>query len=223
MTLRTVTARLSTPSTSTPDDTRAQRSPPPPGRGGDHKADFLAQVQSKLDAGAAGETDSTRLALFDEASGLLEQLKSSSTSGTDTQAVIEQLRARLDELGISPAKGQGRDRFEGPGGPRGPPPEIVAAAAEALGMDEEGLQSLLAGGDTLSSIATSQGVSEEDLTGALTPALSEKFPDAAQEMLAAIAKHMINGTRPERPAEHGKGRFELPAISAATLQTTRSI
>lgn len=229
MTVRSVSFRPQTTGTSTsstPTDNRPPQGGPggPGGPGG--KADFVARIREQLASGASTATSTEQSALYGEAESLLSQIEaaqSSGTSETEVRALMEQLRPKLDELGLAPKHGGPRDGFDGRQGPPGPPPEIVSTAAEALGIAEEELQSQLQSGATLAELSESQGYDVEELKSVLSSKISEKFPDATAEMLARIAEHMVSGSPPPRPEEEGEENYALPPFKASSTQASIAV
>ena len=89
------------------------------------------------------------------------------------------------------------------------------AAAKLLGMSSSDLRTALQGGQSLTSIASSKGVSQDALVGAMATAIQEANPaisaDQASKVATAIATrtHSAGGTPPTGPAS-----------AAATASTT---
>jgi len=67
------------------------------------------------------------------------------------------------------------------------------AAASALGMSSSDLQSALRGGQTLSSLAQSKGISTTDLTNTISSALTKTNPSLSADRAQQLAQRMISG------------------------------
>jgi len=67
------------------------------------------------------------------------------------------------------------------------------AAASALGMSSSDLQSALRGGQSLSSLAQSKGISTTDLADTITSALTKANPSLSADRAQQLAQRMITG------------------------------
>ena len=74
------------------------------------------------------------------------------------------------------------------------------AAAKALGMSSGDLQSALSGGQSLSSLAQSQGISTDSLASTISAALSSANPSLSSARSQQIAQRMVSG-----PGSDGRG------------------
>ncbi|MEZ5139777.1 MAG: hypothetical protein R2711_13740 [Acidimicrobiales bacterium] len=109
--------------------------------------------------------------------------------------------ATTDEGQAPPADGE---RPDGPMG-RGPGGGFDRdAAAEALGITTDELQTQLEAGQTLAEIAEAQGVDKQDLIDALVKAGEAKLDEAKAELPDRIAE-LVDSTLPAR-GEGGPGR-----------------
>lgn len=120
----------------------------------------------------------------------LQRLSSNGTSSTNT-----------DETARSGRTGGHR--------PPGPPPEAIESAAKALDMSESDVRDALAGGSTLEDLATSKGVSKDDLLAAVTDGLAAGAAKHGRQLSAdqitEFATHLINGTQPPPPTGGAAG------------------
>ncbi len=101
---------------------------------------------------------------------------------------------------------------------------VLGAAANALGLSPSSVSSQLQAGASLSSIAQSQGVSEQALTGAIAAALSPSTQASAtaaerQQIATSIAN------RAGGPHQNGKGQNALddPAATSGALDDPTAI
>ncbi|HOT78672.1 MAG TPA: hypothetical protein PKY13_01735 [Microthrixaceae bacterium] len=120
----------------------------------------------------------------------LQRLSSTATSSTNT-----------DETARSGRTGGHR--------PPGPPPEAIESAAKALDMSESDVRDALAGGSTLEDLATSKGVSKDDLLAAVTDGLAAGAAKHGRQLSAdqitEFATHLIDGTQPPPPTGGAAG------------------
>lgn len=67
------------------------------------------------------------------------------------------------------------------------------AAAQALGMSSSDLQTALKGGQSLSSLAQSKGVSADSLTKTISDAIAKANPSMSADRSQQIAQRLVNG------------------------------
>ncbi len=79
------------------------------------------------------------------------------------------------------------------------------AAAKALGMSPGNLQSALSGGQSLSSLAQSQGISTDSLASTISAALSSANPSLSSARSQQIAQRMVDGPGSDGPGVKGAG------------------
>ena len=127
-----------------------------------HLATQLGVSRGKLDAAAVAAAKST--------------LKDEVASGTITQAQADRIAARLPAASLCPAVLSGHGA--GHGKAAAAMSSYLSAAASALGVSEVQLKQDLKGGQTLSQVATAQGVSEADFKTKVMSSLKPKL-DAA--------------------------------------------
>ncbi|NYJ07948.1 hypothetical protein [Petropleomorpha daqingensis] len=106
--------------------------------------------------------------------------------------------------------------------PAGPPPggahaKTLKAVAEKLGMSTGDLRSALKSGSTMADLATTAGVSRDDLVQTIASTLPATGRDGATVDTTAMATDIADGVRPQRPSQSsepdlGKG---LDALSSA--------
>jgi uncharacterized protein YidB (DUF937 family) len=105
--------------------------------------------------------------------------------------------------------------------PQGAPPgggheKTSRAVAEKLGMSTDDLKSALKSGSTMADLATTAGVSQDDLVTTIAATLPTTGRDGATLDTTAMATDIANGVRPQRPekpaADLGQG---LDALSGA--------
>jgi hypothetical protein len=127
--------------------------------------------------------------------------------GTLTQAQVDAVTEALDAA-----------RPEGPGGPgRGHGPGL-AAAATALGMDEDALRTELQAGKTIAEVAKAEGVDVQTVVDAIVADMKSHLAQAvtdgrmtqaqADERAAQAAEHataLVNGERPAGPPPFAPG------------------
>jgi uncharacterized protein YidB (DUF937 family) len=73
------------------------------------------------------------------------------------------------------------------------------AAAKLLGMSTTDLRTALQGGQSLASIASSKGVSQDDLTAAMSKALQQANPNMTADQAAKMATAIATRTRTTAP------------------------
>jgi uncharacterized protein YidB (DUF937 family) len=99
--------------------------------------------------------------------------------------------------------------------PAGPPPgggheKTMKAVAAKLGMSTGDLRSALTSGSTMADLAKTAGVSQDDLVKTIASTLPATGPDGATIDTTAMATHIADGSRPQRP-EHGSGQGSAPS------------
>ncbi len=99
-----------------------------------------------------------------------------------------------------------------PGG--GPMKAGMDAAAETLGLSAEDLKSALDEGSTLEELASSAGVSTDDLEAAMAAAIEDVAPAQAAERMTADLGSIISGERPPPPPRSGGGPGQTDVQSA---------
>ena len=127
-----------------------------------HLATQLGVSRGKLDSAATAAAKST--------------LKDEVGNGTLTQARADKISARLSASSLCSAALSGRAAGHGRGAAA--ISSYLSAAASALGVSEVQLKGDLKAGQTLSQVATAQGVSEADFKTRVTTSLKPKL-DAA--------------------------------------------
>ena len=127
-----------------------------------HLATQLGVSRAKLDSAAIAAATST--------------LKDEVANGTLTQAEADKISARLPAASLCSAVLSGRATRHGKGAAA--MSAYLSSAAAALGVSVDQLKQDLKGGQTLSQVATAQGVSEADFKARVTATLKPKL-DAA--------------------------------------------
>lgn len=94
--------------------------------------------------------------------------------------------------------------FDAGGAPNGPPP-FLDAAADALGLSADDLDEKLKSGESLESIAQSQGVSIDSLTAAIATDFKTTHADATDAQAQAVAERSVKGH---------KGHHQPPSLDA---------
>jgi hypothetical protein len=75
------------------------------------------------------------------------------------------------------------------------------AAAKALGTTTSDLVSSLQSGQSLASIASAKGVSQDDLVKAMSTELSQADSSLSSDQATQLATAMVTGTRPASPSQ----------------------
>ncbi len=96
---------------------------------------------------------------------------------------------------------------------------VLNAASSALGLSTSDLQSQLANGNSLSSIAQTQGVSQDTLIQSITSALKQngQLSGASGSQLQQIATSIANRTPGARGHHHHHGHGAGSATESDTL------
>lgn len=92
--------------------------------------------------------------------------------------------------------------------PDGPPPgasKVMEPAAQLLGMSTDDLQTQLKSGSTLDDLATSKGVSHDDLIAAITQGLQANAPAGADAAAGTAATGGVDLTQMAEGIAAGKG------------------
>jgi hypothetical protein len=106
-------------------------------------------------------------------------------------------------MNVSPVSGTAATRPAGkPHG--GGHEKTVKAVADELGMSTDDLRSALKSGSTMADLATTAGVSHDDLVATIASTLPTTGPDGATVDTTAMATNIADGVRPQRPA-HSSG------------------
>ena len=132
------------------------------------------------------------------------QLDAEVKAGRLTQEQADAIKRRRAQVGTvlggpGPHHGGGPGFF-GPGGHRGGPGELMAAAAKALGISEDRLFRELRSGKRLGEVAKAHGKSLDDVEAAVRAAVKTRLDKAvadghltrsqADEMLSHLTKHL---------------------------------
>ena len=80
--------------------------------------------------------------------------------------------------------------------------KAMAPVADLLGVSSSELQSKLAGGETLSSLASAKGVSRDDLVAAVQKGLKADAPNGVS-VPSGLAEKIADGKMPGRPPATG--------------------
>ena len=97
----------------------------------------------------------------------------------------------------------------GPGGPGGPgqqhpplpPPELMRDLGQILKTRPEELASQLLGGQSLSDVASSKGMSGDQLKSAITQLLGDRLPQLTDDQRSKMAGGIIAGLPPPPPPQ----------------------
>jgi outer membrane receptor protein involved in Fe transport len=104
--------------------------------------------------------------------------------------------------------------------PKGPPADTFENTAQLLGLSTDDLKTQLDSGETLSSLATAKGVSDDDLLASVKQDLKTHKPDGAPDLSDDQLTQMASGIASGRPPG---GMRKAPGTSASdtsqTLQT----
>jgi hypothetical protein len=159
-------------------------------------------------------------------SALKDRLDAQVKAGTITQAQADEIlkRAQNGVPGFGPGGPGGFGRHGGPGfGPGAgfSPREAFAAAAKALGISTDKLETQLRAGKSLADIAKAQGKDVADLKATLTAAAKDRIAKAVKDKqltqaqadelskdLADRISDLVDGKRPTPPkgfGRHGHG------------------
>jgi uncharacterized protein YidB (DUF937 family) len=84
------------------------------------------------------------------------------------------------------------------------------AAAKLLGMSTTDLRTALQSGQSLASLASSKGISKDDLTAAMSKAIQQADPNVTADQATKMATAIATRTRPAAP--------QAPATDPATTQ-----
>jgi uncharacterized protein YidB (DUF937 family) len=96
------------------------------------------------------------------------------------------------------------------------------AAATTLGMSASDLRTALQSGQSLASIASSKGISEDTLTAAMAAAIEQANPNISADQATAVATAIATRTPPaaSAPAQTGTSSGSTQATTGATTGTT---
>jgi len=101
---------------------------------------------------------------------------------------------QVQQLGSGSGLGHGGARKAG-----------MEAAATALGMSSDGLRSALSGGQSLTSLAQTKGISVDSLASAISTAVSSANPSLSGARAQQIAQRMISGPGSDGGGVSGAG------------------
>jgi uncharacterized protein YidB (DUF937 family) len=96
------------------------------------------------------------------------------------------------------------------------------AAATALGMSASDLRTALQSGQSLASIASSKGISEDTLTAAMAAAIEQANPSISADQATKVATAIATRTPPagSAPAQTGDSSSATQATTGTTTGTT---
>ena len=96
------------------------------------------------------------------------------------------------------------------------------AAATTLGMSASDLRTALQSGQSLASIASSKGISEDTLTAAMAAAIEQANPSISADQATKVATAIATRTPPaaSAPAQTGTSSSSTQATTGATTGTT---
>jgi len=85
------------------------------------------------------------------------------------------------------------------GGPRLPPPELLADLGQALRIRPEQLAQKLQSGQSLSQVASSVGLNQSQFQSKVEGFLSQRLPNLSDSQRSDMAQHIIAGAPPRPP------------------------
>lgn len=85
------------------------------------------------------------------------------------------------------------------GGPRLPPPELLADLGQALRIRPEQLAQKLQSGQSLSQVASGVGLNQSQLQSKIEGFLSQRLPNLSDSQRSDMAQHIIAGAPPRPP------------------------
>ncbi len=165
-------------------------------------ADALGLTTDELDTQLRSGQSLTDIASAQGVS--LESLQSALAADFATRypnATAENATEEADKIIAGPTANRARAAH-------GAPP-FIEAAADAIGISSEQLDAALKSGQTLEEIATSHGVSTDDVKTALIDDLQNKRPDVSDEDAAAMAERLLTKTAPQPFRARDLQRAEL--------------
>ncbi len=170
-------------------------------------------VQQQLQSGSslsaiASAQGVSQQSLLSAITGALQQNEQASGSTTPSSARLQQIATNIADRA---PRGTGQTGGTPPGPPtQNPWPAVLSSAASVLGLSTSALQQQLQSGSSLSSIASSKGVSQQSLVSAIAGALQQSSaasgsnaPTGAQ--LQQTATNIANATGHHRHHHHHGG------------------
>lgn len=141
-------------------------------------------------------------------SAVTAELQTNMGEGTDVSGMVSNIMSR------TPGEGPG-----GPGGHRGPPP-FIDAAATALGYDDTDafMSDLKDSGLSLSDFAKQKGVEPSTVEAAITTQLQENPPPGGTGDVSSLVNDIMTRTGPPTPPGSGTDDASLEAFRASDLQ-----
>jgi hypothetical protein len=163
------------------------------GGGSDDAAGDLAEALNARE-GTSLTAEDIKAAMKDV---LKERLDEAVAAGRITQEQADEMLSRAGEGGLHLGP------LERGLHVHGAPPEILSAAAKALGIGEDALREQLEDGKSLAEVAKARGVPVSKVVAAVSDALKDSPPggDLTAARAAEIAKKIVN----HEPGERGRG------------------
>ncbi|HTU28135.1 MAG TPA: LysM peptidoglycan-binding domain-containing protein [Solirubrobacteraceae bacterium] len=175
-------------------------------------------------ASSAGVSSSSLL------SAVEQDLSSNAPSGSSSLSSSQLSQMATDLINGTPPSG-GPGGAGGPSGAGGPTPPSMTNTASLLGISTDTLTSDLQSGDTLSSLASSAGVSSSDLLSAVEQDMSANAPSGAptlsSDQLTQMATDFIDGVQPGSSSASttasGDAGYGASGASVSTAQVSGSL